>query len=631
MKGQKRWLGLMLALCLCLGLAVPAAAVETLPEMPDVFQGDGVYVTAKELPIPEGWTVWAGVSRGINEGFVTVFRTEDVQDEDGFYTGGKRYLVNWVDENGNLFDFSDWENPPTPHTYNENQRQYYNFHDGLCYFYDGEKFGYIDTAGNKVIDAQFSSPADFHDGVANVGSGTLINKSGDVVFSLRDLGWSGTIMGEYSDGLFAYRGYLDEGRDTYFVGWLNLQGEPVITLYSGDSMGDYNQNEDLDFGTTTFSEGYAFVEDNRGDGSYPSYVLIDTKGNEVLTLEPEAPVYIGGIFGGENFGSSSAPGKVTGGRFWVNYVDTTPGIDYTEKSQDVLMDVEGNELFRYSRPAELTVGGTFDNGVAVSRTPSIDGLVIDINKNAVIPRFYTEEVNGGSFNVTIGFNEDNQTLGVLSGTNGDTYYILEVHDGTYTGSGRVYDAATGTIRDGGGTAPVDPEPSADQPSSWAQEQVNEAISAGLVPDALQSSYTTPATRSEFCALAAELYETVLDTEITERATFTDTTDVNVEKMAGLGVVNGVGNGQFNPSGQITRQEAAALLSRLAQVMGHPLSGQTPDYADAAEISAWAAEAVGQMQAAGIMNGIEGNRFAPRDPYTREQSIMTVLRLYNIVK
>ena len=107
MKRQKRWLNLALTLCLCLGLAVPVMASETLLEMPDVFQGDGVYVTAKELPIPEGWSVYGGVPRGVHEGFVTVFRTEDIQDEDGFYTGGKRYLVNWVDENGNLFDFSD--------------------------------------------------------------------------------------------------------------------------------------------------------------------------------------------------------------------------------------------------------------------------------------------------------------------------------------------------------------------------------------------------------------------------------------------------------------------------------------------------------------------------------------------
>ena len=628
MKGQKRWLGLVLALCLCLGLAAPAAAVETLPEMPDVFQGDGVYVTAKELPIPEGWSVYGGVPRGVHEGFVTVFRTEDVQDEDGFYTGGKRYLVNWVDENGNLFDFSDWETPPTLYGYSPYDYDSYNFHDGLCYFYDEEKeaFGYIDTEGNRVIEAS-QYGVDFYNGLARVNYDTFIDKTGEVVFSLDDLGWEGTIMGEYSDGLFAYRGYLDADRDTYFVGWLNLDGEPVITLYSGDWL-DYNRNEDLDFGTTTFSDGYAFVEDNRGGGSYPDYILIDTKGSEVLTVEPKAPAYIYGIGGGEDNGADAA-GKVRGGRFWVWYMDTTPGLSGDEANYSILMDVEGNEFFR-DVGYEMT-GGYFDNGVAVDRY-SVDAKVIDIDGNTVVPDF-TEEQGNGRFNVTVEFNEDNQTLAYLSRPNnaGDTYYILEAHDGTYTGSGRVYDAATKTIRDGGGTQPTDPEPSADQPSSWAQAQVNEAISAGLVPDALQSSYTTPATRSEFCALAAELYETVLDTEITERATFTDTTDVNVEKMAGLGVVNGVGNGQFNPSGQITRQEAAALLSRLAQVMGHPLSGQTPDYADAAEISAWAAEAVGQMQAAGIMNGIEGNRFAPRDPYTREQSIMTVLRLYNIVK
>ena len=624
MKGQKRWLGLMLALCLCLGLAVPAAAYERLDQMPDVFQGDGVYITATEIPIPEGWSVHKGAPQGIHEGLITVIRDENIQDEDGFYTG-TRTVMNWVDLEGNLFDFSDWENPPILFW----EVADYTFHDGLCYFYDSEvgACGYIDTSGNVVIapDPQYGH-VDFENGFIvqtdSVGNGqTLVDKTGNVVFSLEELGWDGAIVDVPSDGVFPYRGYLDANRNTYFVGYLNLQGEPVITLYSGDRSG-YDRDQGLSFASpASFSEGYAALSDRRGGGTYPSYIIIDRQGNEVLTLEPEAPFYISSV------GYGGAQG-IHNGKFWVSYRDTTPGLSYDDATYGVLMDLEGNVLYRATAPAPTAVYGYFDNGVAVRRANN-DALVIDIEDNIIVPRF---TVNGAVFTLTIEFNEDNQTLASLDDLNGNiTYYVMEVHDGTYTGSGRVYDAATGTIRQGGGTQPTDPEPSADQPSSWAQAQVNEAISAGLVPGALQSSYTTPATRSEFCALAAELYETVLDTEITERATFTDTTDVNVEKMAGLGVVNGVGNGQFNPSGQITRQEAAALLSRLAQVMGHPLSGQSPDYADAAEISAWAAEAVGQMQAAGIMNGIEGNRFAPRDPYTREQSIMTVLRLYNIVK
>ncbi len=631
MKRQKRWLNLALTLCLCLGLAVPVMASETLLEMPDVFQGDGVYVTAKELPIPEGWSVYGGVPRGVHEGFVTVFRTEDIQDEDGFYTGGKRYLVNWVDENGNLFDFSDWENPPILHTYNENHTQYFNFHDGMCHFYDGENFGYIDSSGNKVNGAHFPRLADFYNGyVLNDTSDTLIDKTGEVAFSLDELGWEGSIEGAYSDGLLAYRGYLDADRETYFVGWVNLQGEPVITLYSGDRS-DYDSDEGLSFGTTTFSEGYAFVRDHRGGGSYPDYILIDTEGNEILTLEPESPVYIGGITGGEDY-TISAPGKVKGGRFWVHYTDTTPSVSYLEKSYEVLMDLEGNELFRYYRPAEQQITGYFNNGVAVNgMLGSIQALVIDINKNTVVPQFSVGEGSGGGFAITIGFNEDGQTLGVLHGRSGapDTYYIMEVHQGTYTGPGTVYDAATGTIRGGSGT--TEPQPAGDQPSNWAKAQVEEAVAAGIVPECLQSKYTQAATRAEFCALAVQLYETVTGSEITERATFSDTTDVNVQKMAGLGVVNGVGDGKFDPNGTLTREQAATILVRLADAMGHPLPQAGASFADNASIGSWARDAVGRVKAGGIMDGVGSNTFNPKAAYSREQSILTILRLYQFTQ
>ena len=246
---KKRILSLALASCLCLSLfTVPASASETLDQMPDVFQGDGVYVTAKELPIPEGWTVNRGVAQGISEGLVSVTRKVSVQDENGFYTG-TAILMNWVDEEGNLFDFSDWETPPRL-----GMDADYSFHDGLCYFYDREVggYGYIDTEGNKVLEAEAGKYGiiDFYNGLLKIDNNkTFIDKNGEVVFSLEERGWDGTIMGEYSDGLFAYRGYLDEGRDTYFVGWLDLQGEPVITLYSGDGY-DYDSDKGLSFGTT---------------------------------------------------------------------------------------------------------------------------------------------------------------------------------------------------------------------------------------------------------------------------------------------------------------------------------------------------------------------------------------------
>ena len=90
-------------------------------------------------------------------------------------------------------------------------------------------------------------------------------------------------------------------------------------------------------------------------------------------------------------------------------------------------------------------------------------------------------------------------------------------------------------------------PSPETPSAWAVDQVNTAISAGLVPQHLQSAYTQATTRAEFCALAVALYEAVAGSEITERVQFNDTNDVNVQKMGALEVVNGVGNGNFAPN------------------------------------------------------------------------------------
>ena len=172
--------------------------------------------------------------------------------------------------------------------------------------------------------------------------------------------------------------------------------------------------------------------------------------------------------------------------------------------------------------------------------------------------------------------------------------------------------------------------SVEKSSTWAQVDVTTAINNGLVPQSLQKEYTQAATRAEFCAFAVNLYEKVMGKEITERLTFTDTTDINVEKMAALGVVNGIGNNRFNPNASLTREQAATMLSRLADAIGKPLPKQTATFSDNATISSWAFEAVGQMLTTGIMSGVGDNTFAPKNPYTREQSIVTILRLYNNV-
>jgi hypothetical protein len=150
-----------------------------------------------------------------------------------------------------------------------------------------------------------------------------------------------------------------------------------------------------------------------------------------------------------------------------------------------------------------------------------------------------------------------------------------------------------------------------------------------VPLSLQEAYTQAITRAEFTALAVVLFENIKG-EITGRATFEDTNDINVQKMAYLGVVAGIGDNRFDPNAELTREQAAIMLSRLAYAIGRPLPAHTSTFYDNENISQWAIDGVGRVQNLGIMGGVGNNMFDPQGAYTREQSIMTFLRMFYVL-
>jgi len=176
--------------------------------------------------------------------------------------------------------------------------------------------------------------------------------------------------------------------------------------------------------------------------------------------------------------------------------------------------------------------------------------------------------------------------------------------------------------------PLPPAPDMSTASEWAHDYITAAIAESIVPTAIQGNYTNITTRAEFAALAVALYETITGEEVTGRLQFNDTNDLNVQKAGYLGVVQGVGGGIYAPDSTLTREQAAVMLSRLAGIAGQPIPAAAPTFADNAQISSWAVDAAGQMQATGIMGGVGNNQFAPKGDYTREQSIITILRLFN---
>ena len=112
-----------------------------------------------------------------------------------------------------------------------------------------------------------------------------------------------------------------------------------------------------------------------------------------------------------------------------------------------------------------------------------------------------------------------------------------------------------------------------------------------------------------------------------KSPFEDTYYEYADYMCKLGIVNGVSATEFNPLGEITREQAATMLMRTADVLGYDTSYNTSVESG---VSSWATKGVGFVTENGIMNGT-GNGFEPQGKYTKEQAIATFVRMYDNLK
>ncbi|MCL2095379.1 MAG: S-layer homology domain-containing protein, partial [Oscillospiraceae bacterium] len=180
------------------------------------------------------------------------------------------------------------------------------------------------------------------------------------------------------------------------------------------------------------------------------------------------------------------------------------------------------------------------------------------------------------------------------------------------------------------TPPAPPVSDADTPSDWAKAAVEEARTLGLVPEHLDGSWRRWLNRAEFAAFAVLLYEYLDSRTITAWSLFDDTTDVNVEKLAGLSIVKGDGTGNFNPNGNFSREMALTLMYNIMIKLGHYLPSAEPSFSDADDISPWAREAIGALQRAGIIKG-DGTRFNAQEIFSREMGVVTMAQILEWVQ
>lgn len=194
-------------------------------------------------------------------------------------------------------------------------------------------------------------------------------------------------------------------------------------------------------------------------------------------------------------------------------------------------------------------------------------------------------------------------------------------------------------------------------SDWAKQEVEEAISLGIIPEDMQSGYTTNITRAEFARISVMFVAYHFDMTVEEvvewyisnhnndgkpltfkEDTFTDIKDCEYEyyiKCANsMYIVNGRGDGIFDPDAFITREEAATMLLRVYFCYGGgvklgPRSAYVDDFYDVGEISPWADTAVRYMYQWDVMKGVSDTTYDPKGYYTKEQCYITFLRLDHV--
>ena len=107
--------------------------------------------------------------------------------------------------------------------------------------------------------------------------------------------------------------------------------------------------------------------------------------------------------------------------------------------------------------------------------------------------------------------------------------------------------------------------------------------------------------------------------------FTDVSDGDwyaqaVNWAASVGVVNGMGDGTFQPNTAITREQMAAILRNYATYKGLDVTAadDLANYSDASSVSDWAKESIQWAVGSGLLGGYEDGTLRPQGTTTRAE-------------
>ena len=104
---------------------------------------------------------------------------------------------------------------------------------------------------------------------------------------------------------------------------------------------------------------------------------------------------------------------------------------------------------------------------------------------------------------------------------------------------------------------------------------------------------------------------------------------SIAVAANCGIISGIGDNLFGVGKNITRQDMAVILSRIAgDRLEKPESYNS--FSDDGDIAGYAKEAVYALRAAGVINGVSATEFAPLKNATRAETAVMIYRFLNLI-
>nr|WP_154983054.1 immunoglobulin-like domain-containing protein [Paenibacillus xylanexedens] len=175
----------------------------------------------------------------------------------------------------------------------------------------------------------------------------------------------------------------------------------------------------------------------------------------------------------------------------------------------------------------------------------------------------------------------------------------------------------------------------DVTQGWAKDAISALGARGVVKGVGDGEFNPKGqvTRAEFITMLMNVLEL---SDESEAASFSDVKQGewyhgNIAIAQKLGIVNGKPDGSFGVHEKITREDMAVMVYKAIQLKQLKLPDrEARAFKDKANIANYAKQAVETIQGAGIINGVGNDEFAPKKTANRDEAAVMIYNLWNLM-